>query len=145
MHRIVQSLGASIVVKVVTFLVEGGSWTGRVAEDERLVAGMLTDPRLQLFGHVKIRAADIEDAETVLLNTPERIIAAGSSSHNFSNLLGSQAVGTFYVCRLDHSRTYSGWEHRPADPTCTDRGIPDKATYGRSQDGRHIFIVARGR
>src|SRR5260221_12765694 len=74
MPRIVQPLGAAIVVKVFAFLVEGCSWIGRVAKHERLVVGILTYPRPELFGHVTIRAADIEDAKSILLNTPKREI-----------------------------------------------------------------------
>src|SRR5258705_10186355 len=94
MPRIVQPLGAAIVVKVFTFLVEGCSWTGRVAKHERLVVGILTYPRPELFGHVTIRAADIEDAESILLNTPQRKIARRSFGNDLCDILRSQSIRT---------------------------------------------------
>ena len=39
-----------------------------------------------------VGAADIQDAEAILLNVPERIIAGGSPGNNFGNSLLSQAV-----------------------------------------------------
>ena len=96
--RIIQSLGAPKIVEIFAFLVEGCPWIGRKAEHERLVAGMLPGPEMQLFGQVIVGAANIQDAESVLLDTPQRIIPSRSSCYNFRDLLRGEAVRSFYGC-----------------------------------------------
>ena len=86
-RRVIQSLGASKVVEVFALSVKSFPWIGRVTEHERLVAGIFPYPRPQSLGQIIIGAANILDAESVLPNTPERIIASGSPCYNFSNFL----------------------------------------------------------
>ena len=86
-----------MIVEIFAFLVEGGPWMGRIAEHERLVAGMFPGPGTQWLGHVIVGAANIQNAKAVLLNASKRIIAGGSLGHNFRDLLRGQAVGPISV------------------------------------------------
>ena len=84
-------------MEIFAFLVEGCPWMGRIAEHERLVAGMLPSPGTQWLGYVIVGAANIQDTKAVLLNAPKRIIAGGSLGHDFRDLLWGQAVGPISV------------------------------------------------
>ena len=98
MLRVIQSLHAPKIVEIFAFLVEGCPRMGRITENEGLVAGMLPGPGMQLFGQVIVGAANIQDTESVLLDTPQRIIPSRNSCYNFRDLLRGEAVRSFYSC-----------------------------------------------
>lgn len=98
MLRVIQCIGAPMIVEIFAFLGEGCPCIGRIREHERLVAGTLPSPGTQLFGYVIVGAADVQDAKSVLLNASQRIIAGGSLGHDFRDLLRGEAVRSFYGC-----------------------------------------------
>ena len=98
MLRVIQSLAAPKIVEIFAFLVERCPRIRRIVEHEGLVAGMLPGPGMQLFGQVIIGAADVQDAESVFLDTPQRIIPSRSSCYNFRDLLRGEAIRSFYGC-----------------------------------------------
>ena len=98
MLRVIQSLCAPKIVEIFALLVEGCPRMRGITEHEGLVAGMLPGPGTQLFGQVIVGAANIQDAESVLLDTPQREIAGTSPGHHFRDLLRGEAVRSFYGC-----------------------------------------------
>ncbi len=98
MLRVIQGLDAPKIMEIFAFLVEGCPWIGRKAEHEGFVVGMLPGPRPQWLGYIIVGAANVLDAESVLLDTPQRIIPSGSFRYNFRDLLRAQAVRSFYGC-----------------------------------------------
>jgi hypothetical protein len=96
--HVIQSLGAPKIVEIFAFLVEGCPWMGCIDEHERPVAALLPGPGTQFSGHVIIGATHVRDAKAVLLDAPKRIVAGGSLSHDFRDLLRVQAVRSFYGC-----------------------------------------------